>query len=343
MGAKPNRQYATLRDVAQAAGVDISTVSRVLQNKGRVSDATRARIVAASESLGYQANPAARALKTSRSLTILMVVPQIENPIFASAILGAEAEARRRGYALVVAYDAGGNGSAIIRDVSNVNLIEGVIIASFDEDDRLRQTLASAGRPYVILNRFLPGDSNCVAIDTRTAAHNGVRHLIELGHRRIGHLAGRLGRFNGEMRLQGWSEALEEAGLDRGQDLVAEAGYDPDRVPEGVDRLLAAEVTAIHAATLLTGAAAIARLHVLGKRVPDDISVVTMHDDLLARVVYPEVTTVALPTHMMGRVAAQRLVSLIEGDTDAHAGPSGTILLPPDDLIIRGSSTKVIM
>lgn len=317
-------------------------MSRVLQNKGRVSDATRARIMAASDTLGYQANPAARALKTSRSLTILMVVPQIENPIFASAILGAEAEARRRGYALVVAYDGGGNGSAIIRDVSNVNLIEGVIIASFDEDDKLRQTLASTGRPYVILNRFLPGDPNCVAIDTRAAAHNGVSHLIELGHRRIGHLAGRLGRFNGEMRLQGWSDALEDAGLERGQDLVAEAGYDPERVPQGVDRLLAAGVTAIHAATLLTGAAAIARLHVLGKRVPDDISVVTMHDDLLARVVYPEVTTVALPTQMMGRVAAQRLVSLIEGDTDAPQGPAGTILLPPDDLIIRGSASRAI-
>ncbi|MEI4263765.1 LacI family DNA-binding transcriptional regulator [Roseovarius sp. D0-M9] len=223
--------------------------------------------------------------------------------------------------------------------MSNVNMIEGIIIASFDEDDRLRQTLASTGRPYVILNRFLSGDYNCVAIDTRVAAYKGVRHLIDLGHRRIGHLAGRLGRFNGEMRLQGWSDALREAGLVPHDDLVAEAGYDPEKVPDAVDLLLAAGVTAIHAATLLTGAAAIARLHALGRKVPQEISVVTMHDDLLARVVYPEVTTVGLPTQRMGRAAAERLVRLIEQGNDGPTVVQENILLPPDDLIIRDSAT----
>ena len=328
---------ATLRDVASAAGVDVSTVSRVLQNKGRVGEETRARILAAAADLGYQGNPVARALKTARSSTILMVVPQIENPIFASAIISAEIEARRCGYALLVAYDQGGAGGKIIEDVSRASMIEGVILASYDDDERMRQTLASSDRPHVVINRVLSGDANCIAMDTRTAARLGTAHLIALGHRRIGHLAGRLGRFNGEARREGWAEAMAAAGLPHGDELVAEARYDPELVPAAVDRLLEAGATAIHAATLLTGAAAIARLHSRGLRVPDDVSVVTMHDDLLARVVYPDVTTVALPTEAMGRVAVQRLVGLIEGDREAASG--GVVLLPPGGLVERSSAS----
>ncbi len=325
----------TLRDVAAAAGVDVSTVSRVLQNKGRVGAETRARILAVAGELGYQGNPVARALKTARSSTILMVVPQIENPIFASAIISAEIEARVSGYALLVAYDQGGAGAKIIEDISRSSMIEGVVIASYDDDDRMRQTLASTVRPHVIINRVLPGDDNCIAMDTRSAARIGTAHLIDLGHRRVGHLAGRLGRFNGELRRRGWAEAMEAAGLDAADELVAEARYDPDRVPDAVDALLSAGATAIHAATLLTGAAAIARLHTLGLRVPDDVSVVTMHDDLLARVVFPDVTTVALPTEEMGRAAVRRLVGQIEGDADEA---DAVVLLPPGELIVRGSA-----
>ncbi|GMG82135.1 LacI family DNA-binding transcriptional regulator [Paralimibaculum aggregatum] len=345
MATKRHGAPVTLRDVARAVGVDVSTVSRVLQNKGRVADDTRKRILETAERLGYQGNPVARALKTARSSTILMVVPQIENPIFASAIIAAEIEARRAGYALLVAYDQGGMGSEIIEDISRHSMIEGVIIASFDEDDPLRQTLASTNRPHVIINRVLAGDPDCIAMDTRTAARIGVEHLVRLGHRRIGHLAGRLGRFNGEARRQGWADAMAAAGLPPAAELVAEAGYYPDRVPDAVDRLLAAGVTAIHAATLLTGAAAIARLHVRGVRVPDEVSVVTMHDDLLARVAYPAITTVELPTEEMGRAAVRRLVGLVDaarGRRKAEGDPEGTgggvLLLPPGQLVERDST-----
>lgn len=330
-----------LKDVAEAAKVDVSTVSRVLQNKGRVGEKTRERVLEVAARLGYQGNPIARALKTSKSATILIVVPQIENPIFAATIIGAETEARKAGYALLVAYDQGGMGSQIIEDISRSSMFAGVIIASFDDDDRLRQTLASTDRPHVVINRHLPGDPNCVAIDTETAAYIGVRHLIGLGHKRIGHLAGRLGRFNGEARRKGWSRALEEAGLDNDDRLVAEARYDPEMVPAAVDRLLAAGVTAIHAATLLTGAAAIAHLHARGLRVPDDISVVTMHDDLMARVVYPPVTTVDLPSSKMGRAAVKRLVSLLEDKGAETDFSDGNQLLPPGALIERGSAAQL--
>ncbi|KAA0969464.1 LacI family transcriptional regulator [Aureimonas fodinaquatilis] len=324
---------ATLRDVAAAAGVDVSTVSRTLQSKGRVGEDTRARILEAAERLNYQSNPIARALKTARSSTILMMVPQIENPIFASAIIGAEAEARAAGYSLLVCYEQS-DGPELMTEISRSSLIEGVVVASFDEDGRLRNTMSSTDRPHVILNRHLPGEQNCVAIDTRLAARIGVAHLIENGHRRIGHLAGRLGRFNGEMRRSGWRETMAEAGLDHGDDLVAEAGYSPELVPDAVDRLVARGVTAIHAATLLTAVTAIARLHEIGTSVPGEISVVTMHDDLLARVVYPQVTTVALPSDEMGRVAVRRLLGLIRQDGSGGRSP---VLLPPGQLIIRGS------
>lgn len=335
----PTKQLITLRDVASAANVDVSTVSRVLKNKGRASEETRARILAAAKRLGYRANPAARALKTAHAHTLLMIVPQIENPIFASAIIAAEIESRWRGYALLVAYDRGRMGSEIVEDISRSSLIDGVIVASFDEDDRLRQTLAGVDRPYVVMNRVLPGDDgNCIAIDTCNAARIGVEYLIEIGHRRIGHIAGPLGHFNGEARRRGWAGALAAAGLDHDESLVHEAGYDPERVPSAVDALLAAGVTAIHAATLLTGAAAIARLHALGKRVPRDISVVTMHDDLLARIVFPGISTVALPTEEMGRAAVRRIIEKVESGGEAPEPARKALILPPKTLILRGSA-----
>lgn len=331
------RTLVTLRDVAADVGVDVSTISRVLQNKGRVAEGTRARILEAAGRLGYKVNPIARALKTARSSTILMVVPQIENPVFASAIIGAESEARRAGYALLVCYEQG-DGRQLMADLARTSLIEGVVIASFDENDGLRRTLAANDRPHVVLNRHLAGDENCVAIDTGAATRIGVEHLISMGHRRIGHLAGRRGRFNGEMRLRGWQGALAAAGLEHGENLVAEAGYNPEEVPAALDRLIAEGVTAIQAATLLTGVAAISRLHELNLRVPGDISVVTMHDDLLARVVYPQVTTVALPTMEMGSAAVRRLMTLLDSGRPEDADWAGPLLLPPGELIVRASA-----
>nr|MEC9420941.1 substrate-binding domain-containing protein [Pseudomonadota bacterium] len=108
-----------------------------------------------------------------------------------------------------------------------------------------------------------------------------------------------------------------------------------------VDKLLACGVTAIHAATLLTAAAAIARLHELKLRVPEDVSVVTMHDDLLARVVYPQVTTVALPSQEMGRAAASRLIDLIQGTAPDEGSALESLLLPPGDLIVRASVASI--
>ena len=256
------------------------------------------------------------------------------------AIIGAEIEARSRGFALLVSYDKG-DGREIISDISRSSIIEGVIIASFDDDNRLRQVLNSTDLPHVVLNRHLAGDENCVAIDTQHAARIGVEHLIAMGHRRIGHLAGRLGRFNGDMRRRGWEEAMIAAGLDHGEHLVVQAGYSPDEVPAAVDKLLAVGVTAIHAATLLTAAAAIARLHERDIRVPEEVSVVTMHDDLLARVVYPQVTTVALPSQEMGRAAARRLIDLIQDVAPDGAQPAGNLLLPPDELIVRASVAEL--
>lgn len=130
---------------------------------------------------------------------------------------------------------------------------------------------------------------------------------------------------------------MSGAGLEHGDELIAEAGYSPEAVPAAIDRLLEKGVTAIHAATLLTGVAAIARLHELGRHVPDEISVVSMHDDLLARVVYPQLTTVALPSGEMGRAAVRRLLGLIHDGMNGTDNAAAPLLLPPGDLVVRGS------
>jgi len=341
--ARPDsaRRAASLADVAHKAGVDSSTVSRVLNGDTghRTRPETRARIEKAARSLGYRPNLVARALRTARSFSLGITVPQLDNPVFPQMIVGAEAAAREQGYALLIAHVAEHeDGGQAFERLARQNCVDGLLVATLDDDRALAPALRRTGIPYVILNRRAAGVRNCIQLDTRAAARLATSHLIQLGHKRIAHLAGRAGGGNANDRLAGYRDALKSAGLRFDPRLVHVAGYTAEggaRAMRDVLRCVNPLPTAVFAATLLSAAGAMTALRAAGLQVPLDVSVVGLHDAVLAEVLDPPLTTVRLPAQEMGYEAARGLIDLIEG-RQARVER----VLAPSELVVRGSAAK---
>lgn len=328
----------SLKDVAKLAGVDVSTASRILGGKPgqRISEEARLRILEAAKTLNYQPNALARALRTARTSTLGLVVPQFDNPVFSLAIRGAEATAARRGYSILIAHrDPERIETGTYERLAGTHRVDGLLVASLDDDRNLIRDLEATQIPFVLMNRSV-GTAPSVALDTESAARMGVEHLLALGHRRIAHIAGRLEGFNGQARLAGYYAALKAAGLTSDPALVEPAGYSVEGGAQAMRRLLARcapAPTAVLAATLVSATGAIAALHEAGISLPGQISVIAIHEAPIAAMVYPALTTVQTPLEAMGAAAAELLIDLIEGQK-----PEPFRLLPPSGLVVRKST-----
>ena len=185
MNAKNRPRRPGLREVAARAGVDVSTVSRVLSGDRaqRTSDATRIKIVEAARALDYRPNTLARALRTARTQTIGIVVPQLDNPVFSSAILGAEASAAAHGYSLLITHrDPKHPTEGEFERLAATHRVDGLLVSSLDDDRDLIASLEATGIPFVLMNRRL-GSAASVALDSEESARLGTKHLLDLGHR----------------------------------------------------------------------------------------------------------------------------------------------------------------
>jgi LacI family transcriptional regulator len=332
------RKPTRLKDVAEAAGVDTSTASRVLNNQAgqRVAQETRDRIVAAADSLGYRPNAIARALRTAHSQTLGIAVPQLDNPVFAQIILGATAAAHARGYELLISLvDEASARTNVYDRLAEANRVDGLLVATLEEEASLRRTLQRASVPYVVVNRRIRGVTNFVALDNFEATRTATEFLLSLGHRRIGHLAGRIAGFNGSQRLAGYEAALREAGIDPDPALVSEAGYTLEGGERATQAMLSIRrrPTAILAATVLSGAGALKALRAADVRVPEDMSVASIHDMPIAEMLQPPMTALRLPTQQMGAVATDGLIDLIEEKVK-----SVSQVLKPEGLVVRAST-----
>lgn len=333
-----NKKAVRLKDVAEAAGVDASTASRVLNNEAghRAAADTRDRILAVADELGYRPNAIARALRTSRSKTLGIAVPQLDNPVFAQIILGATSAAHARGYELLISLvENAAGGSGVYERLAEANRVDGLLVSTLEEDASLRRTLQRAAVRYVLVNRKIRGVANFVALDNFAAAREATGYLLSLGHRRIGHLAGRITGYNGSQRLAGYQAALREAGIEPDPALVSEAGYTLEGGVRATEAMLALRrrPTAILAATVLSGSGALKALHAAGVAVPADMSVMCIHDMPIADMLQPALTALRMPAQQMGAVATDGLVDLLEGKADSIAR-----VLQPEGLVVRAST-----
>lgn len=333
------RSGAGLTDVARKAGVDASTASRVLNRDlaHRVRDETRQRVLDAARELGYRPNLIAQGLRTSRTFTLGVIVPQLDNPVFPQIIEGAEVGARGQGYTLIISHiGEQGRGDTALESRPWMNHVDGLLVAALDVDRPTVDTLDAIGAPYVILNQYAEYIRNFVVLDSLAAAELAVDHLLHLGHRRIAHVAGRQGGYNSELRLRGYRNALARAGIEYDPALVVTAGFTQAGGKAAISEILRAQSpppSAVFAATILSAAGAMAGLREAGLTIPGDVSVTALHDGALAEALYPPLTTVRMPLEFMGRCAAEGLIDVIEG----RAG-GVRLTLPPDCLVERGST-----
>jgi LacI family transcriptional regulator len=326
----------TLKDVAHVAGVDPSLVSRVLNNDdmARVSDETRARIVEAARLLDYRLNYVARSLRTSRTYTIGVAFPAVANPLFAELVDAVQVAAAGRGFAVVVS----GTATSVAKEHSLVRLlherrVDGLLVTTGGEmDDGTIRSVDAAGDPIVVVNTTIEGVRACATVDDRAAAEMVTDHLVSLGHQRLLHLAGPLRFETARRRLAGFNLAIERSGaaatyreLDNWD---AQAGW-----AAGIEHLAASNATGVVVANSFAAIGVIAAARELGRRVPDDVSVVAIHEHPLARFVDPPITVAQLPMRELGAVAFDLLLQRIEG------GPAGWVEVPTaPELIVRGSA-----
>lgn len=222
----------TIRDVARLADVSVATASKVVNKKGSVSEKLTQRVLSAMEALDYRPNEIARSLKVQHSQTIGMIVPDVTNVFFTDVIRGVETEVRAQGYSLIL---CDSNEDQAV-ELSNLNTliarrVDGVLVSTSNVYGS--QHRGSRRRfPVVYYDRVPPGfTGSAVVIDNLGAAYEAARHLIDLGHRRLAIITGRLNLSNGRERMEGFREALQRAGLPMREeylqigDFLVEGGY----------------------------------------------------------------------------------------------------------------------
>jgi LacI family transcriptional regulator len=338
----------TIRDVAKLAGVSTATVSRILSGVGEARPDTRARVHAAVEELDYRPSGIARSLKLGSTGTIGLIVTDIMNPYFPELVRSIEDAARARNLAVMLCNgqeDADREASYL--ELLSQRRVDGIVVASGSLSERHGQWLRSAPVPVVLVNcRLADGSQPAALTDNQAAARLATEHLLELGHRRLGHITGRPTDAATEDRLAGVRAAIAGAGLPDDSLTVAVGDGHTTGGERGMRELLAdSGVTGVVCYNDLTAVGAIRAIRDRGMSIPRDISVVGFDDIDLARLVDPALTTVAQDTETMGRWAVEQLVGSIgRSQTDASTNGSqpgdrdSDLLLLPGLLRIRGTS-----
>lgn len=313
-GDGAGRSPVTIYDVARAAGVHPSTVSRAFSRPGRVSSQTSARVHEVAEQLGYRQDVPFRLPGRSRSHIICLVVSDITNPYYLGIIRGAEQAAAAAGLSLVIT--DGRESAAHERQVLRRNLpgSDGFIITSSRLSDNELRTLAREV-PLVVVNRRVPG-LPCVHPDNARGIRRSVEHLASLGHTTIGYVAGPGASWADGARWRAMREACHELTL-----TDVRIGPVSPTIPGGrsaAQEVLRSGLTAVQAYNDMVGIGLLRELVALGVDVPGEVSVVGFDNTLPADLVTPGLTTVTQPVTVLGETAARAVIAQVTGEATSR-------------------------
>lgn len=333
----PEAQRVTLGEVATAAGVSPSTVSRILNGTAVVSDDKRAAVDAAIARLGFVPDPVARGLAGGRTMSIGVVTQALDSPFYGGALRGIEDELGRGGYTpLFVSgrWSAAHEASCI--EALRLRHVDGIIVLTGRLSDAALTACASQ-LPVVVTGRQLKAAQLAsLHFDDFEGARLATHHLLALGHRRIAFISGDTRHPDAKERRRGYRAAIEAAGLAYNANLVMPGNFTEDSGRMAVERLIDSRepFTALFAANDQMAFGAALALHRRNRRVPDDVSLVGFDD--LAGAVYsvPPLTTVHHPAYELGQMAATAMQQLLAGEPVQAA-------LPAPRLIVR-ESTRVL-
>jgi LacI family transcriptional regulator len=334
--SKPARRVS-VKDVAAQVGVSFQTTSKVLNGGGTVSEVTRARILQVASDLGYVPNLQARSLVMQRTRTVGLVAGDFSDPNLSRFNLGAEQEARRQGYGVLIAgIEPQGSGTEYALPALMERRVDGILLAApqMEEDQALEHVLDKS-LPVVSLHHVPGGGVATVGSDQVLAGFLATTHLVAKGHTVIATVIGIRARRVTEDRLRGYREALEEAGLRFDERLVAEGEGDLVQAGVAAMELLrrVPEITAIFAQNDNMAIGVLNALRGGGKRVPSDCAVVGCDDIDMAAFTVPPLTTVRVPFYEAG---AQGMRLLIEMITTGSVAPRKVLL--PVQLVARATA-----
>ncbi|HTS26301.1 MAG TPA: LacI family DNA-binding transcriptional regulator [Bryobacteraceae bacterium] len=335
----------TIKQVADLAGVAVGTVSHVITGSVPVSEPLRLKVQAAIRQLDYHPNHVARSLKTSRTRTLGIIVPDMTIPYFPKVIRGAESAARVRNYSLIaVNSDDSAPRQKELLSLLRSQRVEGILLVMAAAPTPLAQIsgIVTAGIGLVCLDRIpdrFPVDS--VSVEDVSAAELGVDHLIAMGHRRIATVTGPLSLKNERQRLQGFENALRRAGLKLERELVWHGNLRPEDVETICRERLAdpeRRPDAIFSTNGPTGLGVLRALRACSLKTPDDIAFATFDELTVDDLFLPAITTVVQPAYDIGFRAAEILLRRIEeGSKDEKIA-----IRLPASLKIRDSSGKAV-
>ena len=330
----------TIKDVANLAGVHPSTVSRVINDNSRISEKTKNKVLLIIKKLGYTPNAIARGLKTKRTQTLGMLIPDITNPFFAELARGVEDAANKNNFNVILCNtDDKLKKERTYLEILRGKRVDGLILGTAHIRDKSILELEKKKFPYILVSRNIEGlDKNCVIVDDVAGGIMVTEYLIKLGHRRIAHITGPLKTRSALNRLKGYKLALKKYEIEYRDELVGEGDF---RIKGGYQVMkrflkLAEPPTAIFAANDLLALGAIQVILKKKYHIPEDFCIIGFDDIRLASFVYPPLTTVSQPMLEMGALAVKMLLKIIE---EEEFNQKKEILEPK--LIIRESCRKI--
>jgi DNA-binding LacI/PurR family transcriptional regulator len=334
----------TSHDVARVAGISRTTVSLVLNDvQGvRISEETRQRVIEAAKQLNYHPDITGRKLVTGKSFTLGLVLRQNPEQVFADAfllhvVLGVEQAAEQSGFRVLLKPLGPDNLNGYTRLIQE-NHVDGIILSGPRQDDQDIISLHQQGFPVMLMGQLPECDIPYVDVDAVTGAKIATQHLIELGHTRIAMITNApLEYTSAQQRLEGYRQALSEAGIEADDTLVGAGNYTPASGYNAMIALLTLPLqpTAVFIASDVVAMGAIQAVKRAGLVIPDDLAMVGFDDIPLAEYYDPALTTIRLPAYGLGWAAGERLSRLVRGDTLDQAG---TLL--DTELIVRESSIR---
>ncbi|MEW2566312.1 LacI family DNA-binding transcriptional regulator [Streptomyces sp. NPDC047070] len=334
-------QRPTIKTVAARAGVGRTTVSRVINGSELVSEKARAAVLAAIAELNYVPNSVARGLVTSRTNSVALVIPESESrlgsePYFSAVIRGVStALAKTRTQLQLVLVRDQAERDQLTESVAE-RRVDGVLLVSVHEHDPLPGLLEDMGLPTVLAGRRSPDESlSHVHSDNAGGAATAVGHLLAQGRRTIATISGPLDMDVARSRLQGWREALEKAGHEATDRLVASGDFTEEGGEAAMRSLLeqVPELDAVFVASDVMAAGALVELRRQRRAVPDDVAVVGFDDSIIARHTNPPLTSVRQPVEEIGETIARLLLEEIGNPEE----PRRQVVLPTE-LVVRESS-----
>jgi LacI family transcriptional regulator len=326
----------TLSDVARAAGVSVSSVSRILAGKARVSPATEARVLQTAQALGYRPNLHAQGLARGRTGVIGVLSQHRASSYYGRILEGVELALMDTPYHPIFAsahWNVDHERSAL--DLLLRYRVDGIVVLGGLLDDEQLAAIDEHTPLLVVGRSFAADPERSLEVDNVDPAEQLTRYLVDLGHRRIAHIAGPPFTPESAARRAGYERALREAGIEPDPQLVVGGDFLFESGSLGIDELVArgAEFTAVFAGNDLMAYGARSALDRHGLRVPHDVSLVGFDDDPVAEWQTPPLTTVRQPTVDLGSVAAEAMIRVLAGED-----PELPVFEP--ELVIRGSAAE---